>query len=572
MDKRFFLAILLTGGVVLLTPVLFPRPTAPVPTAVADSTAANAPTATSAASQGTAAAPTSAAAMTPAAAAPAAPAVDVPSAPAAPIETLTVTNSVTAFAFSTQGARLVGAELPRFQRLGADTGLVRLGHGREALVQYTILAGGDTIPLAGLVFTASRDAGSAGETLRFDAPVGGGSVRISYTLTPDNYVATVRVEASGLPQPAFLLTQLPTGFDSQEADPKEDANHLAYAFKPAVGGADRIDFRKPDPGERMIESGPFTWAVAKNKYFLVGVLTPEGQQSALAELQVTGAVRENKIATRAQGVLVSPLADAPLTFELYAGPQEWERLVGMGREFEKTNPYGGWISGVVQPFATIVMRLLLWLKKTTALEYGWILVGFGVAIRLLMWPLNSRMMRTQIEMQRIAPLVQEAQNKHKGDPEKQRLAVMKVYQEHNVSPFAALSGCLPMLLPMPILIALFFVFQNTIEFRGVSFLWLSDISLKDPFYILPLAMGVSMYALSWLGMRNVPPNPQTKMMSILMPVMMTVLLLNFASGLNLYYTVQNLAALPQQWLISNERGKASKVTAVASGGGNARKR
>ncbi|MBA3855008.1 MAG: hypothetical protein C0503_11365, partial [Gemmatimonas sp.] len=139
-------------------------------------------------------------------------------------------------------------------------------------------------------------------------------------------------------------------------------------------------------------------------------------------------------------------------------------------------------------------------------------------------------------------------------------------------PFAALSGCLPMLLPMPILIALFFVFQNTIEFRGVSFLWLSDISLKDPFYILPLAMGASMYALSWLGMRNVPPNPQTKMMAVLMPVMMTVLLINFASGLNLYYTVQNLAALPQQWLISNERAKAATATTVASGGGSARKR
>lgn len=570
MDKRFFLAILLTGGVVLLTPVLFPRPTAPVPAVVTDSVSTTdvaSPTSPSAAPPAAAVMPATAAAM---------PAADasapMPSVTAAPIETLTVTNSVTTFAFSSQGAELQRVDLPRLRRLGADTGLARLAHGREALLRYTILAGGDTLPLSSLVFAATRESGAAGETVRFEAPVRSGRVRISYTLAPDNYLATVRVEASGLPQPAFLLTQLPTGFDSQEADPAEDARHLAYAFKPTAGGADRIDFRKPDPGERMLESGPFTWAVAKNKYFLVGVLTPEGQQSALAELQVTGAVRVNKIATRAEGVVVSPLADAPLSFELYAGPQEWERLVGMGREFEKTNPYGGWISGVVQPFATIVMRLLLWLKKTTALEYGWILVGFGVAIRLLMWPLNSRMMRTQMEMQRIAPLVQEAQNKHKGDPEKQRLAVMKVYQEHNVSPFAALSGCLPMLLPMPILIALFFVFQNTIEFRGVSFLWLSDISLKDPFYILPLAMGASMYALSWLGMRNVPPNPQTKMMSILMPVMMTVLLINFASGLNLYYTVQNLAALPQQWLISNERGKAAKATAVASGGGSARKR
>lgn len=568
MDKRFFLAILLTGGVVLMTPVLFPRPTAPVPSsAVADSLApspAPSPSATPAL-QASPSAPMSA--PTAATATPSAAAV------AAPAETLSVANELTSFAFSTQGAQFLRAELPRFKRLGLDTGTVTLAHGREPLLRYTLLAGGDTLPLSALTFTATREASAGGERLRFEAPVGTGALRIEYTLSADNYMATVRVQASGLPQPAFLLTQLPTGFDSQEADPKEDARHLSYAFKPVVGGSDRVDFRKPDPGERLIESGPFTWAVAKNKYFLVGLLTPEGQQSAFAELQVTGAVRENKIATRAQGVVVSPLADAPLVFELYAGPQEWERLVGMGREFEKTNPYGGWISGVVQPFATIVMRLLLWLKKTTALEYGWILVGFGVAIRLLMWPLNSRMMRTQIEMQRVAPLVQEAQNKHKGDPEKQRLAVMKVYQDHNVSPFAALSGCLPMLLPMPILIALFFVFQNTIEFRGVSFLWLSDISLKDPYYILPLAMGASMYALSWLGMRNVPPNPQTKMMSVLMPVMMTVLLINFASGLNLYYTVQNLAALPQQWLISNERAKAAKATTtVASGGGGAKKR
>ncbi|MBA3854366.1 MAG: hypothetical protein C0503_08125, partial [Gemmatimonas sp.] len=432
MDKRFFLAILLTGGVVLLTPVLFPRPSVPTPI-VADSTTTPAAPATAAAAPAAPAATMAAAPSADASSAPASTATATPpSVPLAPVETLTVSNALTTFAFSSQGAQLLRAELPKFARLGADSGRMTLAHGREALMRYTILAGGDTLALASLNFTATREASASGETLRFAAAVGSGRVEIAYTLAPENYLATVRVSASGLPQPAFLITQLPTGFDSYEADPNEDARHLSYAYKPVISGAERIDFRKPDPGERMLESGPFTWAVAKNKYFLVGVLTPEGQQSAFAELQVTGAVRENKIAKRAQGVVVSPLGDAPLTFELYAGPQEWERLVGMGREFEKTNPYGGWISGVVQPFATIVMRLLLWLKKTTALEYGWILVGFGVAIRLLMWPLNSRMMRTQIEMQRIAPLVQEAQNKHKGDPEKQRLAVMKVYQDHNV--------------------------------------------------------------------------------------------------------------------------------------------
>lgn len=563
MDKRFFLALLLTGGVVIATPVLFPRPTLP-PAAVTETDASPSADAASPVVSAPIAAPVTSPAASAAAAAPQAPVATI-----AP-ETLAVSNAVTTFRFTTEGARLLTADLPRFAQLGGREGTVQLSHGREPMLRHRLIAGGDTIDLSRVMFTAWRETSEAGERIAFDAGVGSGALRIEYTLVPDNYLARVRVRATGLPQPAFLLTDLPTGFDSQEADPKEDARHLSYAFKPGKGGSERVDFRKPDPGERLLYPGPHTWAVAKSKYFLVGVLALDGQASPFAELQVTGAPRENKVAMRAQGTLVAPIADAPLDFELYAGPQEWERMVGMGREFERSNPYGGWISGVVQPFATIVMRLLLWLKRTTALEYGWILVGFGIAIRLMMWPLNSRMMRTQIAMQRVAPLVQEAQNKHKGDPEKQRVAVMKVYTDNNVSPFAALSGCLPMLIPMPILIALFFVFQNTIEFRGVSFLWLSDISLKDPYYLLPLAMGASMYALSWLGMRNVPPNPQAKMMAILMPVMMTVLLLNFASGLNLYYTVQNLAALPQQWLISNERGKAAAAAPAvkpAGGGG-----
>jgi YidC/Oxa1 family membrane protein insertase len=106
-----------------------------------------------------------------------------------------------------------------------------------------------------------------------------------------------------------------------------------------------------------------------------------------------------------------------------------------------------------------------------------------------------------------------------------------------------------------VLFALFFVFANTIEFRGVSFLWLPDLSRADPYYIIPLFMGVSMFALTWLGQRGLPPNPQAKMMMYVMPVMFTFLFLNFSSGLNLYYAVSNVASLPQQWLISRERRK-----------------
>ena len=131
-----------------------------------------------------------------------------------------------------------------------------------------------------------------------------------------------------------------------------------------------------------------------------------------------------------------------------------------------------------------------------------------------------------------------------------------------MSPFSPVMGCLPMLLPMPVLFALYFVFQNTIEFRGVSFLWLPDLALKDPFYITPIFMGLSMLVLSWIGLRGVPPTPQSKMMAYMMPAMMTVMFLQFPAGLNLYYAVQNVAAMPQQLLLSRERSKNSPVSAT----------
>jgi YidC/Oxa1 family membrane protein insertase len=199
------------------------------------------------------------------------------------------------------------------------------------------------------------------------------------------------------------------------------------------------------------------------------------------------------------------------------------------------------------------MRLLLWMRHTLNVGYGWVLVIFGVVVRLLLWPLNQNAMRSSMKLQRIQPPLAEVQKKYRNDPEKQREAMLKLYQEHGMSPFTPVLGCLPMLLPMPILFALYFVFQNTIELRGVSFLWLPDLSLMDPYYITPLFMGISMFVLSWIGMRGVPPSPQAKMMGYVMPVVFTTLFLKFASGLNLYYAVQNVAALPQQLLLARER-------------------
>ena len=137
--------------------------------------------------------------------------------------------------------------------------------------------------------------------------------------------------------------------------------------------------------------------------------------------------------------------------------------------------------------------------------------------------------------------------------------MMRVYKDHNMSPFSALSGCLPMLIPLPVFFALFFVFQNTIEFRGVPFLWFPDISLKDPYYIVPVLVAITAMLLSWIGMRGIKAGDQQKIMMYMMPAVMLVVFLNMAAGLNLYYLVQNLASLPQQWLISQERAKVMPI-------------
>jgi YidC/Oxa1 family membrane protein insertase len=129
--------------------------------------------------------------------------------------------------------------------------------------------------------------------------------------------------------------------------------------------------------------------------------------------------------------------------------------------------------------------------------------------------------------------------------------MMKLYKDHGFNPLA---GCLPMLLPWPVLITLFFVFRNTIQLRGESFLWLPNLAAADPLYILPVLMGLSMFLLQFITVRSMPePNPQMKMMMWIMPIMMVAIFFRFASGLNLYYATSNLATIPQQWLIAKER-------------------
>jgi len=558
MDKRFFLFLILAAAVLVVTPLLFPPSPVQAPGSAADST--HAQTAESARAT-PAPSPTQGAA--PAAQAPAtAPA----SLSAAAPETVTVRTAKSVYRFSTVGAMPVAVTLPDYKSLARGDGQVELARPGTPLLEYTLLRGpGDTLRLDRTAFAvdSSALASPTAPALTFRATVEGVNVAIAYTFAPDSYVVRVRgtVEGAGTGT-HYLLTTLPNGLRSEEADTAADQHQLAYVVKPVRGDPKSIGFGKLDTTEARAETGPFTWLASKNKYFVVGLLT-DTTGTPFGGAVFHGRPRTGKIATSASATIIQPIGtNGQFAFEMYTGPQEWRRLLAIGRDFDHVNPYGGFFQGIVQPFATIVMRILLWIHERLPINYGWILIIFGIAVRLILWPLNQGAMRSSLKMQRLQPELQALQKKYKSQPEKQHAEMMRLYKEHGMSPLSPMMGCLPMLIPMPVLFALFFVFQNTIEFRGVSFLWLPDISLKDPYYILPILMGLSMYVLSWIGLRSAPQNQQAKMMAYMMPVMMTVFFLNLASGLNLYYAVQNFAALPQQWLIARERAKVGSTPVV----------
>ncbi len=556
--RRIVLAVVLMAAVLVVTPLLFPTPKLAVGTGLV--TTDSLTRADSAASTTVSTSPTVPAANAVAPSGLAAGAISASGTSNTPIDTTAVTTARAIFRTTNRGAALIGAQMQQYPTLANRSRTkgepVELASPGDRLLAFRLVTPGDTVALDRQQFRTTRTEVDGKTTVRYDATVAARAVSITYSFLPDSYRVHIAATVAGAPPSSYLLVDMPPGFRSSEADTTEDHQHLAYAYKPDKQNAKGVAFRSLDPGERKIETGPITWVVAKNKYFLVGLLTPVGQPG-FAELDVTGGVRASKQATRAQATVVTPLRDGAASFELYAGPQEFTRLVAVGREFETSNPYGGWLQGVVQPFATLVIRSLLWMKATLGLSYGWILVLFGVSVRLLLWPLNQRAMRSSMAMQRIQPELQAIQAKYKSDPQKLQVEMMKMYKEHGMSPFSSLSGCLPMLIPLPVFFALFFVFQNTIEFRGVSFLWLPDISIKDPFFVLPILVAITAVGLSWIGMRGVKAGEQQKMMMYMMPAMMLFIFFNMASGLNLYYLVQNLASLPQQWLISQERGRAT---------------
>jgi YidC/Oxa1 family membrane protein insertase len=484
------------------------------------------------------------------------PAAPRPRGPAAD-DTVRVTSPLYTYGISTRGGRLVEATLSRYRSMaqGEKGKPAQLLPPDSRLLGLTLVRGQDTIPLHDWPFTVSAESLDVkGLTaLRLSGQRNGVDVDLTYTFRPDDYQIGVEGRVTGVgPNGGLLRVGMGPTIANTEADSNE--NHRALALVTKHNETERTDFSGLKPGEPKTVSGPFEWAAIKSKYFVTALLALDSTRGGISGATATAPATAGGKPSRANvevGLPVPP--SGTFGFTTYVGPMEMDRLHRIGHSFDDVNPYG-WpgFRTIIRPVAAGVRWLLVWMHEHLHLAYGMVLVIFGILVRIILWPLNQKAMRANMQLQAVQPLMKEIQDKHKNDPQKVQQEMFKLYKEHGVNP---LGGCWPMLLPMPVLFALFFVFQNTIELRDASFLWLPDLSRPDPLYIIPIIMGLSMWGLTKVGQVGMEPNPQMKMMLYIMPVMMTFLFLNFASGLNLYYAVSNIASIPQQWLLARERKK-----------------
>jgi YidC/Oxa1 family membrane protein insertase len=558
MDQTRRLVLFLTVSAVVLLGwnLLFPPPPRPAATRPADSAAV---------------APGGASAR-PAATAPAA--IAAPPAGTAPEQLVTVRSPLYEYRFSTRGAALNAATLLRFESYVQPNGSVQLvPRSARDVLAHRIVVGRDTIDLRNVTFAPSATrvdlrAGDAPRQLTFTS-TNPGPVRaqVTYTFRADGYLVDVQGRVTGAPRGAQLVTELGTGLAPHDSRDHGTARELAFV------GWDRDKIRRTPIRKVQYPdtiAGPLVWAGIKDRYFLMAIINPGGARFTRMEMEPAADVRYTQggrlaVSPRARARVSQPLAaDGAFTLQAYLGPQEHDRLAAVGHELEEVNPYGyRWLRPVVRPISAVV----LWALKemhALGLSYGLVLILFGFIVRLATWPLNARAMRAQMKNMAVQPQLQarikEAQTNYPNDPARVNQEMMKAYQELGVNPFSMVSGCLPMLIPMPVLITLFFVFQGAIEFRGTSFAWLPDLSLRDPLHILPIFLMLSMFGLQWVSTRlsGMEQNEQTRMMMYTMPLVMGFVFFVMPSGLNLYYASTNVASFPQQVMIANERRRATE--------------
>jgi YidC/Oxa1 family membrane protein insertase len=327
------------------------------------------------------------------------------------------------------------------------------------------------------------------------------------------------------------------------------------------------------------------WAAANNQFFTMMAMTASNAPAwKVAALPVTlppfSGVEQAPGAPPPEGVqaaLVYPAetlaanASVARQIHLFAGPKEYRTLAVIGEEFQNHADNVMGFNGFFGFCAKPLLLAMNWLHDVTRIGYGWVIVLFTVLLRAIFWPLMTKSTRSMKKMQALAPELKALKEKYKDDPQKQTQKTWEIYKKHKVSP---LSGCLPMVIQMPVFFGFYMMLRSAIELRGASFLWVADLSKPDtlfmipglnfPFNLLPLLMGGAMLWQSHLTPLSPGMDPAQAKIMRYMPLIFLVFLYNYSAALALYMTVSTLLGVLQTKLTRTMDGAAPAPAAPAN--------
>ncbi len=345
-----------------------------------------------------------------------------------------------------------------------------------------------------------------------------------------------RLEAFEAPSPALK-------------DPKETGGEPALKDPQPVSPA-------------LVEPGPRGWVALENDYFIAAWLGAEGTQLLRA--------RDPRLAQ--VGLVFPEVRLAPGESwmgqaALYVGPKEWNRLVaqGVGLEQAQARNYGGF--PFPRPYGIPMQWFcvpLLWLMNFFASHvpgrnYGVAIILLTVLVKIAFYPLTQKSMRSMKQMQALQPQINALRARYRSDPKRFQQEQMELFRKHRVNP---MGGCLPMIVQIPIFYALYLTIQYSVELQGAPFiLWIRDLSKMDPYYVLPILMGISMLVQQL--MTPTVGDPRQARVMLIMPVIFTVMFIQFPTGLVLYWLVNNLLSIAQQYLLDRAARRLKLPTVEA---------
>lgn len=498
-------------------------------------------------------------------------------------KSIQVENADLRMAFSTKGGIVKELELKKFKTYYQQPlYLVQPGTNTFSLItQYE----GKDIDLYAFYYEASTREVQDSTQLIFTARMGDGAyIRQTYTVPPSGYQIGYRIETKGvnnLSSDYFILNwrdQIP----AVEKDINDTRNKTTITYYSAAGEYDELSEASQDT-ETEVFANPMKWVTIKQKFFLSGIIAkssfPGGEVRTSVNPSDTTTIKDASVR------LIIPKAEVASTgaqFTYFFGPNKYSITSKIDHEFN-SNLYLGW-PPVKWVNKFLILPIFKFLERFIG-SYGVIIMILVLIIKIILLPLSYKSYMGMAKMKLLKPELDVIKEKYGDNMTQIQQEQLKLYQQAGVSPF---SGCIPLLLQMPILFAMFYFFPVSIELRQASFLWAEDLSTYDsilnlpftiPFYgshvsLFVLLMTASTMIYTWQNNQISSVQGPMKTMSLIMPVIFMFVLNSFAAALSFYYFVSNLVTFAQQAIIKRfvDEDKIKKIMdehkkKIASGGG-----